>query len=105
MNYYSYVMNRKPLINQQANIIRYTVVVSLAVIALNYVLHRYSSYGFRYFPNFTLFTSHSPPDQSQTRLFADFLFDPVERYDLDNAKYVWAFAALFVFLLALAIGC
>lgn len=92
----------KLLTNQQSNIIKYSVLVSLTIIIANLLLQRCINYSLLNRIRPTWFTSTT---SSTKTLFTPFEFDPIDRFNLDNLKYGWIITALAITLLALIIGC
>lgn len=102
MNVCQSVMNASKLLIRQSNIIKYAVFVSLTVILANLLLQRYVNYGLLYQIRPPWYIQ--PTEAPETR-FADFQFDPIERFDLENVKYGWIITAIAITVLALIIGC
>lgn len=92
----------KLLTNQQSNIIKYSVVVSLTIIIANLLLQRCINYSLLNRIRPTWFASTT---SSTNTFFTSFEFDPIDRFDLDNLKYGWIITALAIISLALIIGC
>lgn len=90
----------KLLTNQQSNIIKYSVLVSLTIITANLLLQRCINYSLLNGIRPTTSTT-----SSTNTFFTSFEFDPIDRFKLDNLKYGWIITVLAIISLALIIGC